>query len=70
MEIFREPSDLTLLESVVDDEAAADWVGEADTSYTRLRVWAERGEGREDLLAIGEPQVGVVYFGDGMGAFD
>ena len=70
MEIFREPSDLALLESVVDEECAADWVGEPDASYTRLRVWAEQSEGCEELLAIGEPQVGVVYFGDGMGAFD
>ena len=70
MEIFRDPSDLALLESVVDEECAADWVGEPDASYTRLRVWAEQSEGCEELLAIGEPQVGVVYFGDGMGAFD
>ncbi len=62
-EIFHGPQDDALLFSVEDSELGLSWCGENERLYKGLRVWTEDCAGNEELLAIGEPGVGAVYFG-------
>jgi len=39
------------------------WIDENDAIYDRLRIWMRTGDGREQLLALGEKGVGAIYLG-------
>ena len=62
-EIFSGPQDEALLYSFEGDEDNCGWDTGNDSIYKGLRIWVLDAQGSEDLIALGEPGIGLVYRG-------
>ncbi|MGE4559782.1 MAG: VCBS repeat-containing protein [Desulfobulbus sp.] len=45
------------------DEDGNGWIDEADSIYNRLRIWSKNGSGEDQLLALGDQNIGAIYLG-------
>ena len=45
------------------DEDGNGWIDEADSIYNRLRIWTRNGAGGDQLLALGDKNIGAPYPG-------
>jgi hypothetical protein len=46
------------------DEDSNGWIDEGDAIYTSLRIWTRNGAGEEQLLALGDKNIGAIYLGN------
>jgi hypothetical protein len=45
------------------DEDGNGWIDEADSIYSRLRIWTKDAEGKDVLFALGQKGVGAIFLG-------
>ncbi|WP_421071063.1 hypothetical protein [Pelotomaculum propionicicum] len=45
------------------DEDGNGWIDEADSIYSRLRIWTKDSEGKDVLFALGQKGVGAIFLG-------
>lgn len=45
------------------DEDHNNFIDEADSIYSRLRIWQRHADGSEQLLALGDKNIGAIYLG-------
>ena len=45
------------------DEDGNGWIDEADSIYSRLRIWTKDAEGNDVLFALGQKGVGAIFLG-------
>lgn len=45
------------------DEDHNQFIDEADSIYSRLRIWQRHADGSQQLLALGEKNIGAIYLG-------
>ena len=46
------------------DEDGNGWIDEGDAIYESLRIWTRNGAGEEQLLALGDKNIGAIYLGN------
>ncbi len=46
------------------DQDHNNWIDENDEVFDRLRIWTKDGEGRNQLIALGEKGIGAIYLGN------
>lgn len=46
------------------DEDGNGWIDEADMVYDRLRIWTKDENGRDQLFALGQKDIGAIYLGN------
>ncbi|MBM9612762.1 hypothetical protein JWJ90_00515 [Desulfobulbus rhabdoformis] len=51
------------------DEDGNGWIDESDSIYEKLRIWTKNGAGEDQLLALGEKNIGALYLGNVDSAF-
>lgn len=52
------------------DEDGNQWIDEADSIYSRLRIWNRDANGNDQLFALGQKDVGAIYLGNVSSPFD
>lgn len=45
------------------DEDGNGWIDEGDAIYEKLRIWTRNAAGEEQLLALGDKNIGAIYLG-------
>jgi hypothetical protein len=46
------------------------WIDEADSIYSRLRIWTKDADGNDELFALGQKGIGAIFLGSVSTAFD
>lgn len=62
-ELFGPQSGSGFGELAAYDEDANGFIDEADSVYSRLRIWTRNEDGSSQLFALGDKQVGAIYLG-------
>ncbi len=62
-ELFGPNSGDGFVELVAYDEDKNHFIDEADSIYQQLRVWQRHADGSQQLLALGDKNIGAIYLG-------
>ena len=66
---YRESVDIAVEEinaagGILGKQIEIVWIDEGDAIYTSLRIWTRNGAGEEQLLALGDKNIGAIYLGN------
>jgi hypothetical protein len=62
-ELFGPNSGNGFIELVAYDEDKNQFIDEADSIYQQLRIWQRHADGSQQLLALGDKNIGAIYLG-------
>ena len=62
-ELFGAQSGNGFADLAAYDEDGNRWIDEADSVYSKLRVWTRDAAGNDQLFALGQKDVGAIYLG-------
>ena len=69
-ELFGAQSGNGFADLTAYDEDGNQWIDEADSIYSKLRIWSHDADGNEQLFALGQKDVGAIYLGNVSSSFD
>ena len=52
------------------DQDGNGWIDESDDIYSKLRIWTKNSAGDDQLLALGDKNIGAIYLGSVATSFD